>query len=655
MDLPRTILRILQTEPLIAVLSIVAFAALVAALAVLAVRWRGVNRLIRGLVGVLALLLAATAFSDVLEWMDVYPQADLAENFLEPLIPAFWLFLFIVQLEHEDRRRVQDLNARLVAVHDLATRLTAKTDSSALLQEAVDHVAALFEAPYAALFLMDHSEGKLRARATHGLTEAETRQFALEPGEGISGRAFAEGRPLRCPTPATIASGVGAQIVRRYRITNVAAVPLTSDGRTIGVLSAVRSSGTPFTEDDLAVLATLGAHACAALKNTALYEKVAESEAKLRTLVENAEVAIVVVDEDRHIILWNHGAEKLYGWSREEVAGRHISLIYPEEKRDDVPHDILPALRHKGAWFGEYPAVRKDGTRFTAWMNLSRVFDAAGRAVCTLGIVMDVTERVQLRAMLVQAQKMETVGMLAGGIAHDFSNLLTGILGFAGLLKGSLEAGTEGQDAARQIEEAAQRGVDLVRRLMAFSHRHPIKPQPVNLNDIVDEVTRLLERTFTRHVEVETDLDRDLHLVRADAAQIHQVLMNLTVNARDAMPKGGTLTLATRNAALDTTDAQALGLEPGPYVRLTVRDTGEGMDEEVQACIFEPFFTTKPAETGTGLGLATVLAIVSRNGGRINCESRPGEGTTFTVLLPALPLEGVASEGSQAGGVDPLS
>jgi PAS domain S-box-containing protein len=363
--------------------------------------------------------------------------------------------------------------------------------------------------------------------------------------------------------------------------------------------------------------------------------RLAESEAKYRALVENAQVAIVFIDADRIIRFWNRGAERLHGWSAEEVLGRHISLIYPAAERARAEREILPVLARHGIWNGEFPATRKDGTAFIGFLSLSRIIDPQGRTLGTLGFHADVTDRVQLREQLIQAQKMETVGALAGGIAHDFNNLLTAILGFAGLLRTSLPQGTDDHDAAVNIENAATRGAQLARQLLTFSHKQPTKTEPVNVNHLVQETCDLIRRTFPRTIEVQARLASDLRLIRGDPTQMHQVIMNLAVNARDAMPKGGQLTLVTENLDLRADDPRGAGLSPGPCVCLTVTDTGQGIPPDVQPHVFEPFFTTKAPAGGTGLGLSTVYAIVMRHGGRITFRTRLDQGTTFYVVLPA--------------------
>ena len=366
------------------------------------------------------------------------------------------------------------------------------------------------------------------------------------------------------------------------------------------------------------------------------YERLAESEARYRTLVENAQVAIATTDAGLRITFWNRGCERLSGWTADEAIGRDVNFVVPPERRETLSGEILTPLMRDGAWFGEHPIVRKDGSQFTAFLSLSRVLDSQGKTVCLLGVVMDITEHVRLREQLVQAQKMEITGRLAGGVAHDFNNLLTGILGFAGLLRSEIKPEGEAYESLRQIEGAARRGTDLVRQLMSVSHDKPQRTEPVRLNDVVLQALPLIERASGSRVRVVTHLAPDLRTIRADATQIHQILMNLAINAADAMPDGGELTIATENFECALAKTGPSPLPAGPCVRLTFADTGQGITPDVFPHIFEPFFTTKADRGGTGLGLSTVYAIAKRHGGCALCTSQPGQGATFHVVLPAI-------------------
>ncbi|HUU93643.1 MAG TPA: ATP-binding protein [Phycisphaerae bacterium] len=573
--------------------------------------------------------------ANVLEWSGTLPQADVAEDFLTPLLPILWLFLFVVALERSGRDRLRRSYERMATVHELTLKLTVSMEPQTIMAEIVEAAARLLDLPSVAISTLDAERRELVVRSHRGLSRAEADTLRVAPGEGLTGSAFLHRLPYQSADPARDLAPPGAAAAQRFGITHVVAVPLLFRDEAVGVLSAGHARAEAFTDEDVQLLQTLCAHAAVAFENARLYERAVESEAKYRVLVENAQAAIIVVDAYRNVTFWNRGAAGLFGWTADEVHGRHVEFIYPDDCRAGFVHTILPALQREGAWSGEYPAVRKDGSHFTAFFSLARVLDADGNVICTLALASDVTELVQLREQLFQAQKMETLGSLAGGIAHDFSNLLTAILGAAGLLRDAVPKGAEDYDSLSSIEQAARRGSQLVRRLMTISRRQPTQREPVNLNDIVHEAAALIERTFPRDMTLVTNAAPDLHTIQADPTQMHQVVMNLAVNARDAMHTGGTLTITTENVTLDADDPFAEGLKAGPCVALTVADTGHGIAPHDRPHIFEPFFTTKPEAQGTGLGLSTVYAIVAQHGGRIAFDTEVDEGTTFRIILPA--------------------
>jgi PAS domain S-box-containing protein len=387
------------------------------------------------------------------------------------------------------------------------------------------------------------------------------------------------------------------------------------------------------------------------------------AEAKFRGVLEAAPDALVGIARDGRITLVNAQAERLFGYGREELTGELIEMLVPEHARAVHPshrdrYFDHPTLRPMGAGM-QLAARRKDGTEFPVEISLSALDTEDGMIV--LSAIRDVTDRLEmeaarerlksqaererLEAQLQQSQRLESLGQLAGGVAHDFNNLLAVMLNYTAFIAEQITDAAEDdptgawatarQDVA-QILRAGERATELTHQLLAFGRREVVRPQVLDLNVVVGEVQQLLQRTLGEHVQLHTDLVTDVRPVLADPGQLEQVLVNLAVNARDAMPEGGMLTIGTVNRDLDEHGAAAHhGLSPGPHVELRISDTGTGIDPEIAARIFEPFFTTKPKGRGTGLGLATVYGIVTQAGGSVVMTSAPGAGTAFTILLPA--------------------
>jgi PAS domain S-box-containing protein len=364
-------------------------------------------------------------------------------------------------------------------------------------------------------------------------------------------------------------------------------------------------------------------------------EALRQSEERFRALVQHTSDLITVLDADGLVTYASPSAGRILGWDDGEYVGRStFGLLHPDD-REHVRHAFAEAITENGSTQPIHSRMRdKNGQyRLLESIGTNLLDDPAVR-----GFVInsrDITERKQLESELLQSQKMEAVGRLAGGIAHDFNNLLTAIAGYTALLLDELPDDDAHRADLEEIEKAATRGAALVDQLLSFSRRKMLMPSTLDLNEVVESTRGLLSRIIGADVDLVTRLAPNLDGVRADRTQLEQVLLNLAVNARDAMPSGGRLEIETANVVLHTRDAAAqIDAKAGPHVLLSVRDTGIGMDRDTQAQVFEPFFTTKEVGHGTGLGLSTAYGIVTQAGGHIALESRPGAGTTFRVYLP---------------------
>ena len=356
--------------------------------------------------------------------------------------------------------------------------------------------------------------------------------------------------------------------------------------------------------------------------------------------------AMISMDDRGDVIEWNRQAELTFGWTRSEVIGKQLALlIIPERYRERHRQGLARYLRTgTGPVLGksvELAALAKDGREFP--IELSIVPTHAPTGEMFSASIRDLSERrdaesaqANLEGQLRQAQRLETVGQLAGGLAHDFNNLLAVILNYAEFVSEQLPEGEMRRDV-EEIQRAAKRGADLTRQLLIFARRELNRPELLNVNDVINGVENVLRRTLGEHVEFVKSLASDLPAVRADPGQLEQIFLNLAVNSRDAMPGGGRLLVETAVVDLDATYVEAHhGAAVGRFVRLTVSDTGGGMTPEVAARAFEPFFTTKPTGHGTGLGLATVYGIVTQAGGNIRIYSEEGSGTLVAIHLPAV-------------------
>jgi len=374
----------------------------------------------------------------------------------------------------------------------------------------------------------------------------------------------------------------------------------------------------------------------------AVEESLRRSEERIRLLVEASPVGIRVARGGFYEYV-NPAFARMFGYDRpEEVVGMASGQFYAPGEKSRIDELVRSGTEDKQVpLYYEATALRKNGERFEIAVRLVPIEDPGGQAI--LAFVIDLSQQRDLRRQLYQAQKMEAIGTLAGGIAHDFKNLLTIILGYSELVLADMEDGAPNRQEIQAISQAASRATDLVKQILTFSRKVETNPHPLDLNDQVFHAKELLSRTLPKMIKIETFLADDLKTVLADPSQIEQAILNLALNAKDAMPEDGRLVFETKNVFLDDGYCSLHpGVEPGEYVFLSVTDNGHGMDKEVLSRIFEPFFTTKKPGEGTGLGLAMVFGIVKGHAGHITCHSQPGQGTSFHMFFPVTMLENEA-------------
>lgn len=364
-------------------------------------------------------------------------------------------------------------------------------------------------------------------------------------------------------------------------------------------------------------------------------DQLGEYRSRLASIIDSSEDAIIGKTLDGIVTSWNKGAERIYGYTPEEVVGKHISLLIPSDNPGEIPEILRKIARGESVEPHESERVAKNGQRLNVSISVSPLRDAKGDIIGASAIARDITAQKRAESQLHQSQKMEAIGRLAGGVAHDFNNILGIISACTEFLRDRLDPAAEPSLYVDNIRKATERGASLTRQLLAFSRSSAIQPCVLDLNERLKDVGKLLRPLMGDDVEILIVSKSPSAVVEADPGQLDQIVVNLAVNARDAMPRGGKFILETGAARFDQAFAeQHQNLAAGKYVLLTVSDTGSGMDSATVSRIFEPFFTTKEPGKGTGLGLATVYGIVKQSAGHILVYSEPGHGTTFKIYLP---------------------
>ena len=546
------------------------------------------------------------------------------------------------------RKRAETLQAALYRIADTARQASELSE----LYPAIHRIVG--ELMYAKNFYIALYDPEAQLLTFPYFVDQEDPAPAPKPlGKGLTEYVLRTGTPLLA-TPEKF-----TELVARGDAETIGApsldwvgVPLKRGNQTFGVLVVqTYESNVRYGEKEKEILTFVSQHVAGAIEHKRSQERLRDSESRYRSLVQSAVYGIYRSSalEDRFLDV-NPAMVSMLGYSSaEEVLALKISRdIYwdPDERirllGEHGERDRIDSVQVR--W------KKKDGNPLTVRLSGRTVRDQRGRIVAFEMIAEDITERAALELQLLQSQKMEAVGRLAGGVAHDFNNLLTVIKGYGELMLEELKSNDPMRAEVEEIQKAADRAASLTRQLLAFSRRQVLAPKVIDLNSVVANMDKLLRRLLGEDVEFHTVLDPDLGRVKADPGQVEQVIMNLAVNARDAMPSGGKLTIETMNLDLDSFYAREhVTVAAGPYAMIAVSDTGIGMDAETQSHIFEPFFTTKEQGKGTGLGLSTVYGIVKQSGGYIWVYSEPGRGTTFKVYLPRVGGDAENVEGGAAG------
>jgi PAS domain S-box-containing protein len=521
--------------------------------------------------------------------------------------------------------------AQLSLLGGIADALTRRANVDVALR---DVLAATLDAAgisKGALILRDKSED-LELRGEIGFSDEERARLRSFFGhQTLLEEIVNHGGSVSVPS-ASIASRAARDVLDGARVASAQIVPLIADGRGMGVMFIGASQTDVTSDDSVAFARAMGNQVVQSLALARTVARLTSSEQRYRTLLDNANDYIAVLTADGMVREANHRWVEITGLSYDELIGRSIVDLAPTLKEAGNGHRLTGGSS-SGAALPPVEILGYNGARVLVEFSRTDVDVEGERLVLTIG--RDVTQQRTLEDQLRQSQKLEAVGQLAGGVAHDFNNVLTAILGFTELM---LE-GMGGDDMRRQdlleIKKAAQRAAGLTQQLLAFSRKQILQPKVLDVNQVVRNMEAMLKRLMLEHINLTVSLAPNLGLVKMDPTQLEQILVNLVVNAGDAMPRGGRLTIETGNVTLDDQYRQGhLPVVPGEYVMLAVTDTGVGMDEDTTRRIFEPFFTTKGVGQGTGLGLSTVYGIVKQSGGFIYVYSEVGRGSTFKIYLP---------------------
>jgi PAS domain S-box-containing protein len=544
-----------------------------------------------------------------------------------------------IRQELDERKRAEEglrqRNRELALLNQIIAVSATMQEPKVVLETVCRELAGAFNVPQTIAVLLN--EQRTEAEVVAEYTAAGSAQTAVGRVVSVNGNSIFN-YMLSCRGPLAVNDALNDLRLDAMRdlacqrdVASALFIPLVVEDRVLGSLCLVALQPRHFSPQEISLAWSVADQVAGALARTQL----AQARQRLITAIEQTADSVIITDTQGTILYVNRGFEEASGYSRIEMVGRDVRAM-ANGKHDAAFFDGMWATVGTGqVWRGRFIHRKKDGSLYTEDASITPVLDERGAVVSRVAVQRDVTRQLQLEEQYRQAQKMEMTGRLTAGIAHDFNNLLTGINGFAELARLELTADDPLREALDKVLNSGLRATELVRQLMAFSRKRPIDPEVLSLNAVVADVDKLLRRVIGEHIALRTVLAPDLWPVKADRAQIEQVIVNLAVNARDAMPGGGHLTIETGNVVLDEDYAAChFDVPPGQYAVLAVSDDGIGMSGEVKVHLFEPFFTTKEPGKGTGLGLATVFGIVRGSGGHVGCYSEEGQGTTIRVYLP---------------------
>ncbi|MBF0328201.1 MAG: PAS domain S-box protein [Nitrospirae bacterium] len=515
-------------------------------------------------------------------------------------------------------------------LHSLAIALHGDMTTEELLNQVLDNVGRLIKADLAAIAIYDE-HGGFKKLVTHGATIKT--QDALPEGIGVLKYIKQAKGPIHIEDVTKHPSFTGSFPPGHPEIHNLLSYPILSDDGTS--LGSIYFGNKPegFTDDDQMLLGAVSADVMVALNKAENLTRLK----RFKEIIDSAFDVILITDSEGRILYVNQAFSEITGFAQNEAIGQRPSILKSGYHDEHFYKGMWGMIKAGRIWKGEFVNKKKSGEVYYTSAIISPIHTEEGFNF--VSIQRDITQEKRLYEQLLRAQKMESIGTLAGGIAHDFNNLLTAILGYSEIMMAKTKEGDPFYKPVNIINNAAEKGAELARKILMVTHKEKLETKSLNLNEIIHNCMELLERSIPKSIEIVTHLKSDLPNIMADPTQMQQVVINLSVNARDAMPKGGRITIETSVVGEENGAAGEVADSEGKLLKFSISDTGSGIDTETQRKIFDPFFTTKESGKGTGLGLYMVHSIVTNHGGYINLYSEPDKGTRFNIYLPVTSIE----------------
>jgi two-component system cell cycle sensor histidine kinase/response regulator CckA len=554
-----------------------------------------------------------------------------------------------VTAQHSAKEELKLRDSGLSLHHKATQMFNSSLKLDQVFVTVLEEVRRLMDVMGCSIWLIEEGTEELVCKQAAGTYGETLVGWRLASGEGLAGWVARHGKSLIAPETSDDErhyKEVDLLIGRDMR--SILSVPLRVKGNVIGVLQVVDSQTERFNKKHLALIEPLAGSAAIAIENARLYEKaqqeilirqqaeeaLRESENKYRTVLEANPDSVIVYDKTGKVTYLNPTFTNVFGWTLEECLGKKMDMFIPEKDRSETHEMIKKLLAGENLLAIQTHQNTKSGDVIPVSISSAIFYDSEYQSAGSVVNLRDIREQKKLETQIHQAQKMEAIGTLAGGIAHDYNNLLMAILGNTSLMAFDLRSDHPHYERLKNIEKYVQSGADLTKQLLGLAKGGKYEVKPIDINDVMRKSSEMFNRT-KKEIRIHSNYQKDLWRVEADTSQIEQVLLNLYVNASQAMPEGGELYLQTENVTLDDSYTRYLSLKGGNYVKISVTDTGTGMDDNIKKRIFDPFFTTKDIGRGTGLGLASAYGIVKNHRGIINVYSEIDKGSAFNIFLPA--------------------